>query len=406
MKVTGKSWFAVLFLIIWAVIGLRVVPSTLAASSPSLGSANSYSIIAGTTVTNSGTTSISGNVGISPGASPPNDYIENGSSTIGGTVHDGDATAGTAQTDSGTAYAALAAQSCDTDYGAVTTDLAGKNLTPGVYCSDAFTLTGTLTLNGGPTDVWVFKSGGNLTTTGASANVAYTGGGNACNTWWYVPGAASLDVSSSFAGTIIADTNAALGSGATLDGRVFVTSADVTLDGNTVSGPTCVAPTSTPTPTPGPSNSDPGSSSDVLGDSTCFAPQITITPKIIEVKRISPTSMSLSWGPYEGMDTFVVEYGPQNGNWPYNVNVTGFTTVINDLPSNQPMWFRVAARNDCDIGAFSDPMEGGGSPQLPNAGLGPQQHNTPWLIILSVGLVGASSLFVITQLKRFFSLKG
>lgn len=392
--------FAVVFLITWAMMSVRVfLPRIYAASSPALGSAESYSVIAGSAVTNTGTTSISGSIGISPGTTPP-DYTGFGSVTLGGTIHDADVEAASAQTDRGTAYAALAAQGCDTDYGAVTKNLAGLNLTPGVYCADAFLLTGTLTLNGGPTDVWIFKAASSLTTTGSSANVVFSGGGNACNVWWYVPSTASLDAGSSLVGTIIADTSITFATGASLNGRAFAHTAEVTMDSNTISGPTCdAAPSET-------SNSESDtSSSDVQGDATCTAPDITIVPKIIEIKRVSSTSMSLQWGPYEGLNSFIVEYGPKNGSWLYNTNVTGFDATINDLPPNQPMWFHVAARNECVIGAYSDSVEGGTAPMLPDTGMGPPNNAFPWTIPVSLGLLTASICFAAMQIKRLFGLK-
>jgi hypothetical protein len=396
MKMPGKIWFAVLFLVIWAVIRLSFfVPYSYAASSPSLGTAENYSVIAGNAVTNTGITSISGNMGISPGVSPPN-FTDSGTLTSGGTVHDADAGAATAQGDSGTAYTALNAQGCDIDYGAVTTDLAGKDYSPGVYCSSVFTLTGTLTLTGGADDVWIFKSGGNLTTTGASAKVVFSSGGNACNVWWYVPGVASLDASSALSGTIIANTSIALGNGATLDGRAFATTADVALNTNTISGPTCVAG----------SPSEAEDESEVLGeDTTCFASEITTTPSIIETKRISPTSIFVNWGPYEGIENFLVEYGVKNGEWVYNTPVSGFEITINDLPSNQPIWFRVAGTNDCAVGAFSTPVQYGSAPLLPNSGLSQKKSTSPWVIAIAIVFPLTSLFFLRAQIKRLFSFK-
>jgi len=370
-----------------------------AASSPSLGSAVSYSVIAGSAVTNTGTTTISGDVGISPGTTPPN-YTGFGSVTLGGTIHDADTQADSAQTDRGTAYSALAAQGCDTDYGAVITDLAGKNLVPGVYCSDAFLLTGTLTLNGGPTDVWIFKAASSLTTTGSTANVVFSGGGNACNVWWYVPSTASLDAGSSLVGTIIADTSVTLATGASLDGRAFAHTAEVTLDGNSITGSTCNIPASASSPE---SDSNQSSGS-VEGDSVCTATDIKTVPIIIDTKRLSPTSVSVNWGPYEGIDTFVVEYGLADGKWDYNTKVTGFSTNLNDLPANQPIWIHVAATDNCAIGQYSAAVVAGNSPGMPDTGFAPKS-TFPWLPILSLGLVVSALFFLTHQIKRLVTFK-
>ena len=224
-------------------LGLMGPVSAFAATSPSLATAATYSILAGSTVTNTGATTISGDVGISPGTVPPN-YTGFGTVTLGGTLHDADAAAGTAQGDKNTAYTALASQGCDTDYGGVTTELAGKNLVPGVYCSTSFHLTsGTLTLNGDASGVWIFKSASDLIITGgASAKVVFTGGGLACNVWWRVVSSATFDAGSSLVGNILADTSITFAAGASLNGRALARTAAVALSSNSITGPTCSAP--------------------------------------------------------------------------------------------------------------------------------------------------------------------
>src|ERR1043166_1415283 len=71
----------------------------LAATSPTLGTAASYSILAGSQVTNTGATTIVGDVGISPGIGAPPHYTGFGTVTLGGSIHDADGAAATAQTD-------------------------------------------------------------------------------------------------------------------------------------------------------------------------------------------------------------------------------------------------------------------------------------------------------------------
>ncbi len=395
MKTPFKMWFALLPIVIWAMTSQGILATPVyAASSPLLGSASSYSVVAGTSVTNSNATTISGDVGISPGATPP-DYSGFGSVTLGGTIHDADGAAASAISDAGTAYNTLNSQGCDTDYGAVTTDLAGKTLTPGVYCSDAFTLTGSVTLSGNSSDVWVFKSGGNLSTVG-STNIVFTGGSGACNVWWYVPGTVSLDAGSSFAGTIIANSSISLASGASLNGRIFSTTADVTLDGNSITGPTCGTAAATADP----------SSGSVAGDATssCTPGDIKTVPTIIETKRLSPTSISVKWGPYEGFNTFIVAYGLADGKWDYNTKVTGFTTTLNDLPANQSIWVHVAATDNCAVGQYGASVKAGGAPGMPNTGFAPKP-TFPWLPILSFSLLASALVFLTAQIKRLVSFK-
>lgn len=106
-------------------------------------------------------------------------------------------------TDFNTAYNALADQPCDTF---LTGTLANVTLTPGVYCfAAAATQTGTLTLNGGSNDTWLFKVGtsGTGALTGTDFSVVMAGGGQACNVTWWVAQAATL-TTSDFKGTILA----------------------------------------------------------------------------------------------------------------------------------------------------------------------------------------------------------
>lgn len=69
-----------------------------------------------------------------------------------------------------------------------------------------------------------------------------------------------------------------------------------------------------------------------------------------------------------------MRYGLTNGDWRYNVDVTGFNTTINDLPANQPIWVQVAARNECMLGSYGE-AKFTGSPKLPNAGFAPNHDN-------------------------------
>lgn len=180
---------------------------------------------------------------ISPGIGPLPHYINTGTVTLGGTVHDADGAAATAQADKNTAYTALASQGCDTTYAGAFKELAGITLVPGVYCADRFFLSsGTLTLNGAASDVWIFKSAADLIITGgSSAKVVFTGGGLACNVWWRAVSSATFDANSTLVGNILADTSITFAAGASLNGRALARTAAVTLSSNSITGPTCAA---------------------------------------------------------------------------------------------------------------------------------------------------------------------
>ena len=209
--------------------------ASLAATAPGLGTAASFVVLGGSTVTNTGSSTLGGDLGVSPGTAitgfPPG--------TVTGTIHAGDATAGQAQNAVSTAYNSLAGQQCDSDL--TGQDLGGKTLTAGVYCfSSSAQLTGTLTLNaeGNPDAVWVFQIGSTLTTASGSS-VQVTNSGGACTVFWQVGTSATLGTSSSFLGNILADQSITLTTGANVSGRLLAMSGAVTLDTNNISLPPC-----------------------------------------------------------------------------------------------------------------------------------------------------------------------
>ena len=219
------------------------VKDVSAATSPSLGAAGSFAVLAGTAITNVPTSAITGNVGLSPAAG--SNYAGLTAAEVTGTIYAVDATgpAGsennpglltTAKADLVTAYDALSSQGCDTTYPG-TKDLVGESLVPGVYCADDFTLSGTLTLSG--SGVWIFKSSSTLITSG-TANVV---GGDPCNVWWRVASSATLGTDTQLIGNILALTSITLNSGATLNGRALARNGAVTLAANTVTS-SCAAP--------------------------------------------------------------------------------------------------------------------------------------------------------------------
>ncbi len=235
-----------------AVLFASVYPA-LAATAPSLGSAQSFAVLAGTTVTNTGPTTITGDVGVSPGSA----ITGLASITLSGATHAADAVALQAQSDVTTAYNALAAAPCTQSFTGTAVELGGQTLTPGVYCySSSAQLTGTLTLNGG--GVFIFKIGSTLTTA-ANSTVALIGGASPCNVFWQVGSSATLGTTTSFAGNVLALASITLNTGATNAGGLFARTGAVTLDSNVVNtvgscraGPQ-PSPTPIPTPAPGPS---------------------------------------------------------------------------------------------------------------------------------------------------------
>ncbi|MEO5895767.1 MAG: IPTL-CTERM sorting domain-containing protein [Vicinamibacterales bacterium] len=216
--------------------------SALAQTAPSLGTAQPFAVLGGSTVTNTGASVITGSLGVSPGAAvvgfPPG-------TVSGGTIQAANAVSLQAQNDSITAYNALAAQPCTADL--TGQDLGGLTLTPGVYCfSSSAQLTGTLTLNaqGNPSAVFIFKTGSTLTTA-SSSTVSLINGGSSCNVFWQVGSSATLGTATTFAGNIMALTSISLTTGARISGRALARNGAVTLDTNVIDASACATPVPT-----------------------------------------------------------------------------------------------------------------------------------------------------------------
>ncbi|HEY5104310.1 MAG TPA: ice-binding family protein [Acidimicrobiales bacterium] len=221
--------------------------SAVAATSLTMGAAAPYAVLAGSTITNTGSSVITGSIGLSPGTSitgfPPG--------TATGTTDAANAASLAAMNASTAAYLVAAGETPFTTVAAGT--LGGLTLTPGVYQSaSSLSLTGPLTLNAGgdANAVFIFQSGSTLTTATGSS-VVLTGGAQACNVFWQVGSSATLGTTTAFQGTILALTSATLNTGATVNGRVQAQTGAVTLNGNTITVPTCLAvPPTTTTTTP------------------------------------------------------------------------------------------------------------------------------------------------------------
>ena len=213
-----------------------------------------FAVLAGSGVTCTGASTVTGDLGTSPTASVIGFPVP---CTVLGTIHAADATAAAAQVDLTTAFTTIGPTlPCGLDL--TGTDLGGLTLTPGVYCfSTSAQLTGLLTLNalGNPSAVWVFRIGSTLTTASGSS-VVFINGGNPCAVQWRVGTSATLGTTTSFVGNILAQASITLNTGASLAGRALARTGAVTLDGNNVAAFTgCGAgggPGGVPPPFPGP----------------------------------------------------------------------------------------------------------------------------------------------------------
>jgi uncharacterized repeat protein (TIGR01451 family) len=220
-------------------------PATAAATAPPLGTEQSFAVLGGQTVTNTGSSVITGNLGVSPGSAitgfPPG--------ILTGVVHAADAVALQAQTDTTATYNNLAGQTCTSDL--TGQDLGGKTLVPGVYCfSSSAQLTGALTLDAGGLSnaVWVFQTVSTLTTA-SNSSVVLINGADPCNVFWKVGSSANLGTTTLFVGNIFALTSIDLATGASVSGRTLARNGAVTMDSNTVTVPLCNIPVTSIPPT-------------------------------------------------------------------------------------------------------------------------------------------------------------
>jgi hypothetical protein len=214
-------------------IGMLAVGSRAYAAGPSpvgLGTAAPFAVLAGTpAVTNSGPTTITGDVGIHPAVAvtgfPPG--------TVNGTIHMADAVALQAKTDLVTAYNDAAGRPVTDTHGS----LGGLTLVAGVYNAGGVVLdlTGTLRLDGqnDPNSVWIFQATSSLITA-SSSSVKLINGASPCNVFWQVTSSATLGSGSTFVGTIMALTSITMARGVTVNGRALARNGKVTLLNDTI----------------------------------------------------------------------------------------------------------------------------------------------------------------------------
>ncbi len=243
-------------------IALVVLSATLmlagssAAASPTavgLGTAGNFAVLAGSAVTDVPTSSLTGNVGLSPTTGAAITGLT--CAEVTGTIYSVDAGGPlpcrktnpalltTAKGDLTAAYLNAAGRTPDTTFGAADNQLGGKTLVPGVYAfghAATANLTGNLTLNGSASSVWIFQATSDLVFAGSST-VHFSGGAQACNVFWQVTSSATIGTSSSISGTILALTSITALHGATISGRLLAQNGAVTLDDNTIVRSACAS---------------------------------------------------------------------------------------------------------------------------------------------------------------------
>ncbi len=216
-------------------------PALAAETAVGLGNAGSFAVLGGKTVTNTGPTVISGDLGVNPGSAvtgfPPG-IVNNGA------IHATDTLSGLAQQDLVTAYNDAAGRT-PTQSGLASLD--GKTLVPGVYSGGALSLNGTLILSGTANDVFIFQATSTLNA-GTGSKVSLIGGASACNVFWQVATSANIDAGAAFVGTVMALESVSAKTSATISGRLLARNGAVTMDSNVITRPTSCATSSGGTP--------------------------------------------------------------------------------------------------------------------------------------------------------------
>ena len=220
---------------------LLAVPAVALAAQPTvnLGTTSSFAVLAGSTITNTGPTTISGDAGGNVGLYPGTSFPGEAQVTLSGTVHLADSVACAAKDDLVAAYNDAAGRTPVTQ---IPTELGGTTLTPGVYASASgtFQITGTLTLDaqGDPNGVFVFKTVSDLVTASGS-NVSLLNSARYCRVFWKVGSSATLGTGSHFVGHLFALTSISAQTGATIQGQLLARNGQVSLDTNTITNGYC-----------------------------------------------------------------------------------------------------------------------------------------------------------------------
>jgi len=300
-------------------LGLAVLPALAASAATTidgpvnLGTATSFGVLGASTVTNTGSSVITGDLGVAPGTSitgfPPG--------LVGGTFNQTTALAVQAQTDLTTAYNVAASL---TPLTSGLADLTGQSLTPGVYSGQELSLTGDLTLAGTAESVWVFQAASTLIT-GSASRIILTGGASSCNVFWQVGSSATLGTASEFVGTIMANQSITATTAATIEGRLLADNGAVTLDSNVITQP--------------------------AGCDDATDTVVTTSPSITSA---APTATAVAGTPYSSTVTAsgspVVTYTVTSGALPTGLTLNPTTGEITGTPTTPGTYvFTVSAGN-------------------------------------------------------------
>jgi hypothetical protein len=259
---------------------LLLAPVITSAAGPTIrpGTTTTYGVLAGSAITNTGPTTISGTAGGDVGLFPGTAYTGSGSVTSSGTNHINDSAASIAQNDLVTAYDDLGVPAPTI---LSSPDLAGRTLLAGTYAATAGTLANSgnviLDAQGDPTAVFVFQAASTaITSVGSTMTLA--NGAQACNVYWRVGSSATIGVNSTFIGHVYALTSITANTGASITGQLLARNGAVTLDANTITNNVCTAAATTSTAA-GATTLAPGATTVAPGATTTVPDEIDVLPR-------------------------------------------------------------------------------------------------------------------------------
>jgi hypothetical protein len=322
-------------LLIFAFLSVAIIFSMgfafAAQSAVNLGTAGNFVILAKTGVSTTGTTSVVGDIGLSPAAAS---YITgfdliadstntfSTSSLVTGKIYAADYTPptpinmGTSVSDMETAYTDAAGRTLPDYTELYAGDITGKTLTPGLYKWGTGVLISAagVTLSGSSTDIFIFQIAQDLTVANG-AIITLSGGAQAKNIFWQVAGQTTLGTTSQFKGIILCQTLIDMQTGATLTGRALAQTA-VTLDASTVTSPGIASSTPPATDTPPVTDTPPASDSGSSGsdsDSGSNSGSDTVTPDTSGTPDEGATQADLDNQIFYGTDGTADETGTETG---------------------------------------------------------------------------------------------
>lgn len=274
-RITIAAGVAALALVAFAAVG-SAQAATVISGPIGLGTAGDYGVLAGSAITNTGLTVVTGDIGVSPQTSITG-FTGAPDGTSSGAVNVANFASGQAKSDLTTAYN-VAASLTPTSSGLA--DLSGMSLVPGVYSGGALSIAnnGVLTLAGtSASSIWVFQASSSLTI-GSATQIVITGGATACNVFWQVGSSASIGTSAQFKGTVMAAQSISATTGAAIQGRLLASTGAVTLQANPITAPSGCAPAGTPTTTGGPVITSSAPTSATAGTAYSFRASATGAP--------------------------------------------------------------------------------------------------------------------------------